>query len=218
ERAKDMLTANLRAAMKIGGVYVLTDARRDAEETIGAALEGGARIVQLREKTLPTPRLIELAKRIRRMTQSALFIVNDRVDVALASDADGVHVGPDDMRPADVRRLVGDKIVGVSVGTVEEGIAAAPYASYFGVGAIYGTSTKADAGDAVGTQRIRDVRTTFPAMPIIAIGGIGRGNIGEAARAGADGAAVVSAVAGAEDMRAATAELVRLWGASVVSR
>jgi len=212
ERAKELVTSELRRAMPIGGIYVLTDDRRDPEETIRAALDGGARIVQLRNKTLPTPQLIELATRIRRAASSALFIVNDRVDVALASGADGVHIGPDDMRPADVRRIVPDDfIVGVSVGTVEEGIAAAPFASYFGVGAIYGSATKHDAGDAVGLQRIRDIRAAFPRMPVIAIGGIGRETIAEVARSGAEGAAVVSAVVCADDMRQATAELVALW-------
>jgi thiamine-phosphate pyrophosphorylase len=115
------------------------------------------------------------------------------------------------MSPADARRILKDKIVGVSVGTVEEGIAAAPYASYFGVGAIYGSATKLDAGDAVGVARIAQIRNAFPHMPIVAIGGIGRDNIEEVARSGAQAAAVVSAVAGAKDMRAATAELVRLW-------
>jgi len=212
ERAKELVTLELRRATPIGGIYVLTDDRRDPEETIRAALDGGARIVQLRNKTLPTPQLIELATRIRRAASSALFIVNDRVDVALASGADGVHIGPDDMRPCDVRRIVPDDfIVGVSVGTVAEGIAAAPYASYFGVGAIYGSATKHDAGDAVGLQRIRDIRAAFPRMPIIAIGGIGRETIAEVARSGAEGAAVVSAVVCAYDMQQATAELVALW-------
>jgi len=203
------------ASLTLGvtGVYVITDARRDPEETIRAAIDGGATVVQLREKTLATPQLIDLAKRIRDVTRGrALFIVNDRVDVALASGADGVHIGPDDMRPADVRRIVPDHfIVGVSVGTVEEGIAAAPFASYFGVGAIYGSATKHDAGDAVGLQRIRDIRAAFSRMPVIAIGGIGRETIAEVARSGAEGAAVVSAVVCADDMRQATAELVALW-------
>jgi len=121
------------------------------------------------------------------------------------------------MKPADVRRLIHDKIVGVSVATVEEGIAAAPYASYFGVGAIYGSATKLDAGDAVGVARIAQIRAAFPHMPVIAIGGIGHANIEEVARSGAQGAAVVSAVVCAHDMRQATAELVRLWRGAATS-
>jgi thiamine-phosphate pyrophosphorylase len=137
--------------------------------------------------------------------------VNDRVDVALAAEADGVHLGPDDMHPRDARALLGERIVGVSVSTVEEAAALAPFASYFGVGAIYGSATKLDAGDAVGPQRITEIRAAFPHIPIVAIGGITRENLGAVARAGADAAAVVSAVVCEDDMRAATAALVRAW-------
>ena len=226
-RAKEMVTAGLRNPVIVGegrgypdvraiaGIYVLTDPRRDAEETVRAALDGGARIVQLREKSLPTPRLIELARSLHALakTRGALFIVNDRVDVALAANADGVHLGPDDMHPADARALLGDRIVGVSVSTVAEAAALAPFASYLGVGAIYGSATKLDAGDPVGPERIAEIRNAFPHLPIVAIGGITHETLGAVARAGADAAAVVSAVVCAEDMRAATAELVGAWSA-----
>ena len=226
-RAKELVTAGLRNpvvtgegrgypdARAITGIYVLTDPRRDATETIRAALDGGARIVQLREKSLPTPRLIALARSLRNLTHEhgALFIVNDRVDVALAADADGVHLGPDDMHPRDARALLGERIIGASVSTVEEAAALAPFASYFGVGAIYGSATKLDAGDAVSPARIAEVRAAFPHIPIVAIGGITRENIGAVARAGADAAAVVSAVVCERDMRAATAALVGAWSA-----
>jgi len=214
ENGKALVTAALRKALKIEGLYALTDPRRDPEETVRAALDGGARIVQLREKRLPTPQLIDLARRIRAMTEGLLFIVNDRVDVAVAANADGVHVGPDDMRPADVRRVMGDKIVGVSVSTVDETREAAPYASYFGVGAIFGSATKLDAGDAVGVARIAEIRAAFPQMPIVAIGGITRENIASVARAGADAAAVVAAIVGARDMVAAAGELAAIWHAT----
>ncbi|HEV2722370.1 MAG TPA: bifunctional hydroxymethylpyrimidine kinase/phosphomethylpyrimidine kinase, partial [Thermoanaerobaculia bacterium] len=158
-QAKEIVAAGLRNPVIIGegrgypdvrairGIYVLTDARRDATETIRAALNGGARIVQLREKSLPTPDLINLAKRLRDLAHEhgALFIVNDRVDVALAADADGVHLGPDDMHPRDARALLGQRIIGASVSTVEEAAALAPFTTYFGVGAIYGSATKLDA-------------------------------------------------------------------------
>jgi len=224
-RAKEMVVAGLHHPIVTGegrgypdvraisGIYVLTDPRRDATETIRAALDGGARVVQLREKSLPTPRLIELARALNELAHEhgALFIVNDRVDVALAAGADGVHLGPDDMHPRDARALLGDRIVGVSVSTVEEAAPLAPFASYFGVGAIYGSATKLDAGDAVGPSRITEIREAFPHIPIVAIGGITRENLGAVARAGADAAAVVSAVVCEEDMRAATEALVRAW-------
>ena len=197
------------------GLYVLTDAtlppNRSPLEVTLASLVGGAKVVQLRDKVLPLPELIELASdlTIAARGSNALFIVNDRVDVALASDADGVHLGPGDMRPEDARRLLGpDKLVGVSVATIEEARAAAPYVSYFGVGAIFGSKTKKDAGDAIGVGRIREIKAAFPHIPIVAIGGINLENIAEVAAAGADAAAVVSAVVCAPDMVEATRALL----------
>ncbi len=200
------------------GLYVLTDPNlrpdRNAEQVVTAALAGGARVIQLRDKRLPTPELVALARLLRQRVQAAggLFIVNDRVDVALASEADGVHLGPDDLSPADTRRLLGpDKLVGVSTGTVEEAEAAAPYASYFGVGAVFGTRTKSDAGDPIGVGRVREIKAAFPSMPIVAIGGITADNIAEVSQAGAEAAAVVSAVVGAIDVETATRNLITLF-------
>lgn len=197
------------------GLYVLTDydlrPERSAEMTTQAALAGGANILQLRDKYLSTPEVIALAKHLSLITRdaNALFIVNDRVDVAIASSADGVHLGPDDMMPGDARHLMGpDILVGVSVATVKEAKAAVRYASYFGVGAIFGSKTKLDAGAPIGVGRIREIKAAFPDIPIVAIGGINAENIAEVAAAGADAAAVVSAVVGAPDMEAATRELV----------
>lgn len=206
------------------GVYVVTDTSlrpdRLLPQIVEEAIAGSACAIQLREKLLPTLRLVELSKRFCRVSRDAqtLFIVNDRVDVALASDADGVHLGPDDMMPEDARRLLGpDKLVGVSVATVEEAKAAAPHASYFGVGAIFGSKTKLDAGEPIGVERIREIKAAFPDIPVVAIGGINADNIAEVARAGADAAAVVSAIVAAPDMEAATRELVarfEAWKAS----
>ena len=208
---------------RLRGLYVLTDPdlrpEGSAEETVRAALAGGARIVQLREKHLPTPQLVETARHMVHQCRvgKALLIVNDQVDVALASGADGVHLGPDDMKPEDARRLLGpDKLVGVSVATVEEARAAAPYASYFGVGAIFGSQTKLDAGAPIGAGRIGEIKAAFPNIPVVAIGGINAENIAEVAQAGADAAAVVSAVVAAPDMEAATRELVARFEAGKV--
>jgi len=200
---------------RLQGLYVLTDPTlrpdRSAEEIVTSALDGGASTIQVREKHLPIPQLTIIARHFTDQCQArkALLIINDRVDVALASNADGVHLGPDDMNPADARRLLGpDKLVGVSVATVEEAKAAAPYASYFGVGAIYGSKTKLDAGKPIGLERVREIKAAFPNIPVVAIGGINADNIAEVAAAGADAAAVVSAVVNAPDMEAATRELV----------
>jgi hydroxymethylpyrimidine kinase / phosphomethylpyrimidine kinase / thiamine-phosphate diphosphorylase len=199
---------------RLRGLYVVTDSTlrpdRDAAAIVAAAIAGGAAAVQLREKQLSTPALVELARRLAAQARAAgtLFLVNDRVDIALAVEADGVHIGPDDMPPADARRLLGpDRLLGVSVGTVEEARKAAPYASYLGVGAIYGSRTKADAGPAVGPARITQIRAAVPDIPIVAIGGISAAKIGEVAAAGAEAAAVVSAVVEASDMSQAVHEL-----------
>lgn len=200
---------------KLRGLYVLTDTAlppgRSAEGVTVAALAGGARVVQLRDKTLSTLRLIALARRLRALTRAAdaLLIINDRVDVALASDADGVHLGPDDMHPRDARSLLGpSRLVGISVSTPQEASGLAEHASYFGVGAIFGTSTKLDAGPAVGLARIGEVRAAFPSLLLVAIGGIGLDTIQSVAEAGADAAAVVSAVTQAPDMKAAVQQLI----------
>ena len=200
------------------GLYVLTapDLRpdRDSLDVVRAALDGGARIVQLRDKRPFTPALLELARRLKAMAQErdALFIVNDRVDIALAADADGVHLGSDDMPPADARRLFGpDALIGVSVSTVAEAVPVAPYASYLGVGAIFGSTTKADAGPPVGVARITEIRAAFPQHPIVAVGGIDERNISAVAQAGASAAAVISAVVCAPDMQLATEKLLRAF-------
>lgn len=203
---------------KIAGLYVLTDAHlrpeRSAEEIAEAALAGGARIIQLRDKETPREDLIRLARRLCAMAHrsGALFIVNDKVDIALASGADGVHLGPDDMAPAQARTILGpDRLIGVSVSTLEEALPLEPYASYFAVGAIYGSTTKGDAGHPVGTEPIRLISTRYPDIPIVAIGSINKENIAPVKRAGADSAAVISAVVCAPDMEQATRELVQAW-------
>ena len=143
------------------------------------------------------------------MGANSLGIVLDHQQIVLVGNfADGAHVGPEDMPPADARRLLGPgRLLGVSVGTVEEARAAAPYASYFGVGAIFGSRTKSDAGAAVTPARIAEIRAAVPEIPIVAIGGIDAGNIAAVAAAGAEAAAVVSAVVTAPDMLAAVREL-----------
>jgi thiamine-phosphate diphosphorylase len=208
----------------LGGVYVVTDTTlwpgRTVSDIAHEGAAGGARVLQVREKGASTAALTEHVNLLASggfggPAGLSLLIVNDRVDVALASGADGVHLGPDDMRPEDARRLLGpDKLIGVSTGTLEEARAAAPYASYFGVGAIFGSRTKLDAGEPVGVGRIREIKAAFPHTPVVAIGGITADNIAEVARAGADAAAVVSAVVGAPDMEAATRALVRRFEAA----
>ncbi len=198
-------------------VYVVSDSSlagshgvvRTAEE----ALAGGAGIIQLRNKEASTRELLRMAQQLRRATRDAgaLFIVNDRVDVALASEADGVHVGQDDMPAGLTRQLVGQRmIVGVSCRDVAEAReAAAAGADYLGVGAIYLTPTKADTGEATGTAVIGEIKRAT-GLPIVAIGGMNASNAAEIIAAGADGVAVVSAVYGQPDPRLATERLVTI--------
>jgi thiamine-phosphate pyrophosphorylase len=199
-------------------LYVITDERlgggRAHEEQTRAALAGGAGLIQLRDKAATTLRLYEAARAMRDLTRAAgaLLIVNDRLDVALAARADGVHVGPDDLPVAVARRLLRPgMILGASAGTVEEAIAAErDGADYLGVGAVYeARGSKADAGAPVGPERIRAIRAAVR-IPIVGIGGIKAENATAVIEAGADGVAVITAVVAVPDIAAAAARIVEV--------
>lgn len=195
---------------RIQGLYVVTDDTlrpdRSHVDIAKAALDGGARVIQLRDKHRDAGALLPIACQMRDLCHAAeaLFIVNDRVDVACACEADGVHLGQSDFPAAEARKLLGpDRLIGVSVENLEQALAAdAADADYLGVGAIYGSATKTDAGDAVGLEHLRTLRQ-HSALPIVAIGGITLERIREVREAGADAVAVVSAVAVAPDMAVA---------------
>lgn len=196
-------------------LYVITDRaigkNRPLEEIVAAAIRGGATMIQLREKVWGARRLVEAGRRLLAITRPAgvPLIVNDRVDVALVIDADGVHLGQDDLPVADARRILGpERIVGASAGTLPEAMSAeADGADYVGVGSIFPTASKPDAGDAIGPEVLRQIRAAL-SIPVVAIGGITHANVAEAIRAGAHGVAAISAVVGAEDIREATRRLV----------
>ena len=192
---------------------VITDERSDPVELARMALEGGAGMVQLRRKTASGRQLFEWAVRIQELCREhqALFIVNDRVDIALAMQADGVHLGQQDM-PASVARTLLDPeaIIGVSVSCAEEAVkAAADGASYIGVGHIFPTYSKDKPSPPLGTAAIKPIRNVAQ-LPVIAIGGIELKNAAEVIRAGASGIAVISAVSESDDPAAAARELVRM--------
>ena len=174
------------------------------------AYEGGADIVQLRMKDSDGKEMLEQALKIRAIADdyAGIFIVNDRVDIAHLSDADGVHLGQSDIPVKYARKVLGDdKIIGASAHNVQEAIEAENKgANYVGVGSIYTTSTKQDAQQGIGIGVISEVRQAVD-IPVIAIGGINRGNIQEVIIAGANGVAVVSAVVSQKDITAATQEL-----------
>lgn len=173
---------------------------------------GGADCVQLRQKGVGDARLLELALECRKVCGAALFIVNDRPDVALLSQADGVHVGQSDLPAAEVRRLVGDDLlVGVSASTLDHITAAGrDGADYLGVGCVFPTETKDVSAQGLGFVR---EAAQMAKIPILAIGGINHENVGSVIREGAGGVAVCSAVIGAKDPRAAAA----LMRAQIVS-
>jgi thiamine-phosphate pyrophosphorylase len=166
----------------------------------------GAKMVQLREKRANSRELFDLASAIREMTDGmeTLFIVNDRVDVALAVAADGVHLGPEDLPWREARKLLGpDRILGVSAATPEEvREAETAGADYLGVGPAYVTESKADAGDAIGPEGIARI-ARITKLPVLAIGGITPENARPLWSTGVSGIAVISSVAAAEDMTGA---------------
>lgn len=203
----------MRPELKLG-LYLVTDERlsrgRATAEIVRAAIRGGIDAVQLRGKDLPAREQLAIGRELRAITRDAgvLFIVNDRVDLALALAADGVHVGQDDLPAEVVRRLVGpEMIIGVSAATISEALAArAAGADYLGVGAIYGTATKLDAGAATGSALLGTIAGAVD-LPLVAIGGINATNVAAVIAAGAAGAAVVSAIIAADDPEAAAREL-----------
>jgi thiamine-phosphate diphosphorylase len=196
-------------------LHVLVDPEwscgRDILTVAGAAIEGGATVIQLRDKKASTRLLVEQGLALRKLTyeRGVLFIVNDRVDVALAVDADGVHIGQDDDMPLPIaRRLLGsERILGVSVGNLEEAVnAVAADADYLSVGPIFSTYAKPNAGPAIGTSMLAELATRYQ-TPIIGIGGITAQNAGEVLKTGAVGVAVITAVISAEDIVAAAREI-----------
>ena len=172
-------------------------------------LDGGATFLQIREKDLEPGRFAQEAEELRQLCQrrNVPFVVNDSVEIALSCGADGVHVGQSDLRGRDIRALIGpDRILGISAGTVAEAKAAQEAgADYIGVGAVFGTSTKKDARNLT-VEALRDIVRAV-SIPVVAIGGIGAGNVAELAGSGIAGVAVVSALYAQPDVEAATRSL-----------
>lgn len=197
-------------------LYAVTDrawvGKQSLYEQVESALKGGATCVQLREKELDAEAFLAEAVEIGALCRryGVPFFVNDNVDIAVKCHADGVHVGQEDMKAADVRKKVGpDLMIGVSVHTVEEALEAVKNgADCLGVGAMFSTSTKADA-DVLSWETLRDICAAVE-IPVVAIGGIHGGNLMQLAGTGVDGVALVSAIFGAEDVEAECRELLRL--------
>ena len=179
------------------------------EEAVEQAVKGGCTVVQLREKDCSSLEFYETALRVKKITDEYKIplIINDRVDIALAVNADGVHVGQDDLPAASVRRILGgDKVIGVSAGSVREAVKAREDgADYLGVGAMHATSTKTDA-DVTTVEELKKIREMVD-LPIVAIGGMNKQTLPELKGTGVDGIAVVSAVIAADDIARAASEL-----------
>lgn len=190
-------------------LYVILDrqaaAGRDLRALAEAALAGGARWVQLREKEWTSRALLPLAEALRQKVQAAggVFIVNDRLDVALAVGADGLHVGQEDLPAQVARRLLPGRLLGVSSHSPEQAVQAqADGADYVAIGSVFPTATKA-AFELVGLEAVRRARPLV-SVPLVAIGGITLENARSVIEAGADGVAVISAITAAEDPAKAT--------------
>ncbi|KAB1440277.1 thiamine phosphate synthase [Pseudodesulfovibrio senegalensis] len=202
-------------------VYLVTDrplcGGRALMEVVAQAVQGGVTMVQLREKHADTREFVELAQALLRVVRpvGVPLLINDRIDVAMAVGADGVHVGQRDMPYADARRMLGSEaIIGLSVESLEQAREAEQWdVDYFGVSPVFATGTKTDTGDPWGLEGLRCLRRAST-KPLVGIGGLGPSNAEDVLRAGADGIAVVSAICGACDPVAAAAELRRAVSAA----
>lgn len=197
-------------------LYAVTDRSwlkgRDLADQVEEVLRAGATFLQIREKELDDASFLAEALRLKEIAAryGVPFVVNDNIGVALAADADGVHVGQSDIVNQDPRALIGpDKILGISANTVETALAAQEAgADYIGVGAVFGTTTKKDALS-LSVERLKEICDAV-SIPVVAIGGISASNISRLAGSGVDGAAVISAIFAQPDAGEATRRLLAL--------
>lgn len=200
-------------------LYLVTDrglsAGRSHTQIVAQAIAGGVTCVQLREKDLSTRQFIEEGRALLHLLQGTdiPLIINDRVDVAIAIGAQGVHLGQDDMKISDARRILGqDTIIGISVETGEQAEeAAAAGADYLGLSPVFATRTKTDTAPPLGLDGVRMIRELVD-LPLVAIGGINQNNCADVMTAGADGLAMVSALVGAESPKEAAMHLRKVAG------
>ncbi len=196
-----MLKKNLN---KIG-LYFITDSRltkKSVLDDVKAAVRAGVKIIQYREKEKSTKDMVEEAKKIKDICEKnkVIFLINDRVDICLAVNADGVHLGTDDMPYSAARKLLKGKIIGLTAHNIEEASEAEKIgADYVGVSPIFETKTKLDAGPAAGLQLIKDVKKGVK-IPLVAIGGINLENLNSVLEAGAKSVVAISAIVSKDDV------------------
>ncbi len=197
-------------------IYIITDASfgKSHEEVAEAAIIGGATVIQMRDKHMSPDAFLKTAERIRSITADAgvAFIVNDRVDIAIKTAADGIHIGQDDMPIDRVKGLIPDGMcLGLSVSDLSQAVKARALGpSYMGVGPVFPTDSKKDAASPLGTDILKEI-VDIADVPIVAVGGITESNLKTVIDAGVNGAAVIKEVAGAEDMVGATRRLSDIW-------
>lgn len=194
-------------------LYLVTDRSWLGEESLVSQVEktliNGVTFLQLREKNLNDKNFLKLAVEMKSLAcrYNVPFVINDNIDVAVKSDADGIHIGQDDMKVEEARKILGkDKILGVSVGTVKEAVSAEKLgADYLGVGAIFSTDTKKDARN-ISEETLKEICESVN-IPVVAIGGISKNNISLLKNSGIDGVAVISAILAQKDVAKAAHEL-----------
>ena len=195
--------------LKDFGLYFITDSRltkKTVIDDVKSAIKGGINIIQYREKGASKEQMLAEAKEIKKLCQkgNVIFLVNDRMDIALAVDADGVHLGQDDTSYETARNILGkNKIIGLTAHNVDESVEAEKLGvDYIGLSPIFSTSTKDDAGKACGTEMITQVKKHVK-IPVVAIGGINESNIGQVLKAGAKNMAIISAILAKDDVERA---------------
>lgn len=196
-------------------LYLCTDRSlmkgNDLKEVVEQAVLGGCSVIQLREKECSTKEFFELAKGIKSVTDkyNIPLIINDRIDIMMAVDADGVHLGQEDLPIQEARRILGEnKLIGVSAHNMEEAVKAwREGADYLGVGAVFGTKTKKNTVD-TSIDTLRDICEKIN-IPVVAIGGIGMSNLEQLRNSGISGIAVVSAIMAAENAELSSSELLK---------
>ncbi len=187
------------------GLYFITDSsltKNSVIEDCRIAIDAGVQVIQYREKKLKKEQMLEEALEISRMCRNAgvVFIVNDDIETAHRVNADGVHLGQEDMPIEKARSLLGNKIIGITVHNLSEAIEAEKKgADYLGASPIFHTDTKKDAGKPIGCKALAEIKSNVK-IPVIAIGGIKMGNLEEVIRAGVDGVCMISAIVGKENM------------------
>lgn len=199
-------------------LYLVTDRGilkgRDLFQAVEEAIKGGVTLVQLREKDISSRDFYHIALKIKEVVHyhHIPLIINDRLDIALAADADGLHIGQDDLPLKVARKLLGlGKILGYSVSNAEEArFGEQNGADYLGAGTVYPTGSKADVGELIGADGLRSIKQSV-SIPVVGIGGIGISNLEEVKVTGIDGISLISAILGSDDIEGTSRRLINLW-------